>query len=476
MICKFWLKGRCDRIDNCRYAHGEEEKRRACSLVPCHFLKTRGRCRLGSECMYAHSEDTEPVGATSVEADDTRIVPELNVLTDTTSDSQKYVDQDHAPKETQAYKEAWQRGQFDKTRICSFWQHRRCQRGDECKYAHGEVEQRQACARILCREFLQRGICDQGSECWYSHEESNKSEGEAADGLNLTAISSVSTSAPSSPVACPDSDSESKEASSTKELDSNVGGAPAGKTLLCSFWLEGRCERGSACRYAHSEDEKKEACGLIQCQYYAKGHCRLGSDCLYLHSADLVLCKEAESGNDEGKSSSSTEIGDAVSVLEFLGSSSSVLSEGVESEPQEFLVGNFDKTRLCKFWQKRRCHRGSDCKFAHGEEEQRRACGSIACRKVQEDGGCPDGPACLFAHPKQQAVLSAEVSKATAMSSVESRPRSDTWPCMTTPILKPSVPNSNALSSPWLKSIPCSRMAWADLADGEEEELLAPAA
>eukprot|EP00930_Biecheleria_cincta_P002082 TRINITY_DN103129_c0_g1_i1.p1 TRINITY_DN103129_c0_g1~~TRINITY_DN103129_c0_g1_i1.p1 ORF type:complete len:476 (-),score=58.46 TRINITY_DN103129_c0_g1_i1:159-1586(-) len=471
LICKFWLKGRCDRTDNCRYAHGEEEKKRACSLLPCHFLKTRGRCRLGSECMYAHSEDNEPLGALSAEVAEVRTDPELTSLTGDASESQKDVEQDHAPKERQVYKEAWQRGQFDKTRICSFWQHRRCQRGDECKYAHGEEEQRKACGRIPCREFLQRGICDLGSECWYTHGESNKSGDEAARDRSLTAISSASTSASSTPSAYPDSDLESKEASCTKELDSHWGGAPAGKTLLCSFWLEGRCERGSACRYAHSEVEKKEACRLIQCQYYAKGHCRLGSDCLYLHSADLVLRKEAESGNDEGKSSTSTEVGD----MEFLGSSSSVLSEGAESEPQELPAGNFDKTRLCKFWQKRKCQRGSDCKFAHSEEEQQKACGKIMCRKVQEDEGCPDGPACLFAHPKQQADLP-KVSKATAIALVDPRPRTGTWPCMTTPILKPSVPDSSALSSPWLKSIPCPRMAWADLADGDDEELLAPAA
>ncbi|CAE7418195.1 mkrn1 [Symbiodinium natans] len=46
LLCKFWLKNRCDR-SNCKYAHGEEEKRRACKAIMCLFEALSGLSRQG---------------------------------------------------------------------------------------------------------------------------------------------------------------------------------------------------------------------------------------------------------------------------------------------------------------------------------------------------------------------------------------------------------------------------------------------
>lgn len=53
MMCKFWLKRRCQRND-CGFAHGEAEQRAACKKVRCRYEK-RGGCTKGAECWYLHT-------------------------------------------------------------------------------------------------------------------------------------------------------------------------------------------------------------------------------------------------------------------------------------------------------------------------------------------------------------------------------------------------------------------------------------
>eukprot|EP00438_Fugacium_kawagutii_P001437 Skav215658 [mRNA] locus=scaffold2880:64721:72670:- [translate_table: standard] len=57
LICKFWQKGQCRRA-HCDFAHGEEEKKAACKLLPCRFFAS-GSCRLGPDCLYRHDHLTE---------------------------------------------------------------------------------------------------------------------------------------------------------------------------------------------------------------------------------------------------------------------------------------------------------------------------------------------------------------------------------------------------------------------------------
>eukprot|EP00931_Biecheleriopsis_adriatica_P094162 TRINITY_DN67846_c0_g1_i1.p1 TRINITY_DN67846_c0_g1~~TRINITY_DN67846_c0_g1_i1.p1 ORF type:complete len:193 (-),score=35.23 TRINITY_DN67846_c0_g1_i1:353-931(-) len=60
-------------------------------------------------------------------------------------------------------------------------------------------------------------------------------------------------------------------------------------TRLCKFHLEGRCSRGTACTFAHTEDDlrkqpdysKTRLCSLFQ----RTGHCWQGSACKFAHGS-----------------------------------------------------------------------------------------------------------------------------------------------------------------------------------------------
>jgi len=61
----------------------------------------------------------------------------------------------------------------------------------------------------------------------------------------------------------------------------------------------------------------------------------------------------------------------------------------------------FDKTRICKFYEKGRCKRGSSCTFAHSESELRAQPDFFKtqlCTDYFRSGVCPNGGACRYAH------------------------------------------------------------------------------
>lgn len=63
--------------------------------------------------------------------------------------------------------------------------------------------------------------------------------------------------------------------------------------------------------------------------------------------------------------------------------------------------GRFDKTRICKFYLKRRCTRGSMCTFAHGTEDVKTMPDlykTQICYAFNRAGGCKEGSSCTFAH------------------------------------------------------------------------------
>jgi len=60
----------------------------------------------------------------------------------------------------------------------------------------------------------------------------------------------------------------------------------------------------------------------------------------------------------------------------------------------------FFKTKICAFWEKNRCTRGSSCKYAHGEHELQATpdlTNTALCREMSETGKC-EKPNCPFAH------------------------------------------------------------------------------
>eukprot|EP00747_Dinoflagellata_sp_TGD_P167704 gnl/TRDRNA2_/TRDRNA2_192598_c0_seq1.p1 gnl/TRDRNA2_/TRDRNA2_192598_c0~~gnl/TRDRNA2_/TRDRNA2_192598_c0_seq1.p1 ORF type:complete len:323 (-),score=40.53 gnl/TRDRNA2_/TRDRNA2_192598_c0_seq1:196-1104(-) len=239
-------------------------------------------------------------------------------------------------------------GKTDKTLICKFWLAKRCRRGAACSFAHGEAEKRQACAAIVCRFQSTPGSkCSLGSACMYKHIEPEQlcieervgsngvgfaiaSQGEAArEEVESTSDSSFTPSDSSSDASIDSAaaicrtvrrvapllahggrqTSGSTVASSSRE-SANGSSPPLDKTLLCRFWLQNSCSRSAGCRYAHSEEEKRNACKTIMCRFQQNGQCKLGAACLYAHDeAQLprVVNGECSAGKDAHLATPSTQ-------------------------------------------------------------------------------------------------------------------------------------------------------------------------
>mmetsp|Transcript_26365 Transcript_26365/g.61158 ORF Transcript_26365/g.61158 Transcript_26365/m.61158 type:complete len:368 (+) Transcript_26365:79-1182(+) len=275
LICKFWLKQRCDRGD-CKYAHGEDEKRAACRALTCQFFAS-GYCRLGTECLYRHALEEESFQDPACSSDEKEPGSGCEVKSAASTTASEADTPSLGPAssslDSSSYKRDWQLGKYDKTQPCKFWQEGRCQRGQQCKYAHGDDELRRACGAILCKHLQRGGRCRLGEACWFAHTEPCET-GNLPDGE--PACARISLPPPALPA------------------------SPQDKTLLCKFWMKNRCER-SSCRYAHGEEEKRRACKAIMCSFEASGGCRLGSECLYAHTWESPLRADIAKSGCTGK-------------------------------------------------------------------------------------------------------------------------------------------------------------------------------
>jgi len=175
------------------------------------------------------------------------------------------------------------------------------------------------------------------------------------------------------------------------------------KRSICKYFLQGRCEKGNLCTWAHGEQELNAPAGstnkLLQeqavepseevirnvkrtiCTFWQQGRCRSGDECLYAHGEhELGQPYEEQKRRPglnqplaEAPSTASPLDGNATvvyvpvviraDVAEKLGATKGSFASVAEVDPLAV------KRSLCKYWQNGNCDRGALCTWAHGEHE-----------------------------------------------------------------------------------------------------------
>jgi len=59
-----------------------------------------------------------------------------------------------------------------------------------------------------------------------------------------------------------------------------------GGRLLCKFWEQGRCNKGTSCQFSHggeADATTQGPAGGNVCRFYLRGNCQFGDSCRYDH-------------------------------------------------------------------------------------------------------------------------------------------------------------------------------------------------
>ena len=188
------------------------------------------------------------------------------------------------------------------------------------------------------------------------------------------------------------------------------------KTRICRNWLQGECEFGARCIFAHghAELQSSEVGTSMQkqklvvnestpkyktrlCHNWLNGHCEFGTGCTFAHGDSELRAGEKENADN----------------------SQNDLRHNVIGDPAKY------KTTICRNWVTGECDYGARCFFAHGQGELRplkedKAPGSdcqssVRCNALADPakyktticrnwltGQCDFGAKCFFAHGRAE--------------------------------------------------------------------------
>jgi hypothetical protein len=241
-----------------------------------------------------------------------------------------------------------------KTRICRNWLHGNCEFGAKCIFAHGDAELQlsevgpatqkplmyDSAFRYktrICHNWL-NGHCDFGAGCIFAHGEAELR-------------------------AC---ENEVVDNSQNDPRPTAVGDPAKYKTAICRNWLTGRCDFGSRCFFAHGQAElrtlkegklpgnscqsnpQRNTVGdpakykTAICRNWLNGRCEFGTNCFFAHGHAERVINEEKLPRDSMESCQHSAVRDAKY-----------------------------KTTMCHNWLNGQCDFGRSCSFAHGQGELR---------------------------------------------------------------------------------------------------------
>eukprot|EP00927_Polykrikos_kofoidii_P038521 TRINITY_DN3290_c0_g1_i1.p1 TRINITY_DN3290_c0_g1~~TRINITY_DN3290_c0_g1_i1.p1 ORF type:complete len:602 (-),score=88.33 TRINITY_DN3290_c0_g1_i1:104-1909(-) len=435
-ICRFWSEGNCARGSACGFAHGEQDlgvvvpsasvqaTQTLSKRTLCRFWQ-EGSCQRGPLCGFAHGDEElgMPVPVAEemapAEASENQIMCQ-QWMESSGQDGSEYplVSGTHAEKRT----------------LCKFWLGGHCDRGSFCSFAHGEHEIGQpaivslenpqtapsvsgaAEKRTVCKFWL-NGQCERGSNCGFAHGEHElgqlapqPSQDMCERGSLCTFAHGVDEVGQVAPSVTLPSIQHAQPAQADDLFEAHDKATE--KRTLCKYWLEGTCDRGMQCGFAHGEHEIGQpgpghivASQVLEkrtiCKFWVEGNCERGDNCGFAHG-------EQEIGQSSKLAVENALLG-KVSRQEHTGA--------VAQAP-----GVMEKRTICKFWSEGCCERGNSCGFAHGSHElgqpalsvynpphvqlpQQASPTTVEKRticKFWQEGHCDRGRSCTFAHGEQE--------------------------------------------------------------------------
>jgi len=431
-LCQFYLKGPCKNGENCTYAHGTSElrtpdgnsvadlessndKKVLFKTTLCAKFVTYGDCPFGPGCNFAHG------------------VKELRQALEASSIAK---DEDDKAKNNPSYK----------TSLCkNYMMGMYCQFADKCQYAHGRHELREKPAAVppselpeevkkklaekaknlpgyktkICNNFEKEGVCQYDEMCHYAHgeeelREETETDKEMAVQMKVKKNPFYKTIMCKSLPSCQYGDNcvYAHSESEVRPLAQSFNAGPpfmmpgAGKSgyksSLCKNFMEGgNCSYGPKCNFAHGPMEirsgppmgmptgppgvpgmnpmfKTSMCHSMM----NEGHCDRGMMCKYAHSPAEIRGPGGPAGPPMG----------------MHGGNTNIMIHGSDGKIKY-------KTSMCTvFMEQGFCPRGETCGFAHSAKQLLEAQArdpkykTAICEAWKSTGTCDRGSNCIYAH------------------------------------------------------------------------------
>eukprot|EP00933_Yihiella_yeosuensis_P080614 TRINITY_DN94075_c0_g1_i1.p1 TRINITY_DN94075_c0_g1~~TRINITY_DN94075_c0_g1_i1.p1 ORF type:complete len:328 (+),score=56.29 TRINITY_DN94075_c0_g1_i1:119-1102(+) len=209
-------------------------------------------------------------------------------------------------------------------------------------------------------------------------------------------------------------------------------------TKLCNFYLQGNCNRGSRCSFAHDPQQVRPTPNLAKtllCGHIvSRGYCKRGSDCRFAHSLEELRDRSPVVSATQpviSKSLSSAQPPASLEEVNQFMSSDHCFDANAQVGTNDLRFTNLrlfgssgnnetlKYTKQCNFFLQGACARGDSCTFAHDPQQLQPLPNLLKtgfCRQILAQGYCKHGANCRFAHHQDQIRVCASDAKEPGLS------------------------------------------------------------